>query len=64
LIAKELRRLRKLIGNDVALIVGGRAAGHYEGILDQINVLKIKNYDHFKEILENLGNERSEKIPA
>lgn len=64
LIAKELRRLRKLIGNDVALIVGGRAAGHYEGVLDQINVLKIKNYDHFKEILENLGNERSEKIPA
>lgn len=55
LINKELRRLRKLIGNDVALIVGGREAGHYEGILDQIGVLKIKNYDHFKEILEKLS---------
>lgn len=55
LINKELRRLRKLIGNDVALIVGGREAGHYEGVLDQIGVLKIKNYDHFKEILEKLS---------
>jgi DNA-binding transcriptional MerR regulator/methylmalonyl-CoA mutase cobalamin-binding subunit len=56
LIAKELRRLRKLIGNEVALIVGGRAAGHYEAVLDQIGVLKIKGYDHFKEILEGLGD--------
>jgi MerR family transcriptional regulator, light-induced transcriptional regulator len=55
LIAKELRRLRKLIGNDVALVVGGRAAGHYEAVLDQIGVLKIKSYDHFKEILEELS---------
>ncbi len=55
MIAKELRRLRKLIGNDVALIVGGRAASHYESILDQIGVLKIKNYDHFKEMLEDLS---------
>jgi len=59
LIAKELRRLRKLIGNDVALIVGGRAAGHYEAILDQVGVLKIKSYDHFKEILEELSRQNS-----
>jgi MerR family transcriptional regulator, light-induced transcriptional regulator len=56
LITKELRRLRKLIGNDVALIVGGREAGYYEAVLDQIGVLKIKNYDHFKEILEKLSS--------
>jgi MerR family transcriptional regulator, light-induced transcriptional regulator len=59
LIAKELRRLRKLIGNDVALIVGGRAAGHYEAVLDQVGVLKIKSYDHFKEILEGLDDRNS-----
>lgn len=58
LISKELRRLRKLVGNDVALIVGGREAGHYEAILNQIGVLKIKNYDHFKEILEELSKIR------
>jgi MerR family transcriptional regulator, light-induced transcriptional regulator len=55
LIAKELRRLRKLIGNEVALVVGGRAAGHYEAVLDQVGVLEIKSYDHFKEILEELS---------
>lgn len=55
MIAKELRKLRKLIGNEVALIVGGRAAGHYEAVLDQVGVLKIKSYDHFKEILEQLS---------
>lgn len=59
LIAKELRRLRKLIGNEVALIVGGRAAGHYEAVLDQVGVLKIKSYDHFKEILEELSSQNS-----
>ncbi len=64
MIAKELRRLRKLIGNDVALIVGGRAAGHYESILDQIGVMKIKSYDHFKEILEELGAENFDKFSA
>ncbi|MGZ8924203.1 MAG: MerR family transcriptional regulator, partial [Methylosarcina sp.] len=35
-VQKELRRLRKLIGNNVALIVGGRAAGYYEAVLDEI----------------------------
>jgi hypothetical protein len=59
LIAKELRRLRKLIGNGVALIVGGRAARHYEAILDQVGALKIKNYGHFKEILEDLDDQSS-----
>jgi MerR family transcriptional regulator, light-induced transcriptional regulator len=60
LIAKELRRLRKLIGNDVALVVGGRAAGHYEAVLDQVGVLEIKSYDHFKEILEDLSTQQSQ----
>ncbi len=59
IISKEIRRLRKFIGNDVALIVGGRAAGHYEGVLDEVGVLKIKNYDHFREILEELNNQES-----
>jgi MerR family transcriptional regulator, light-induced transcriptional regulator len=60
LIAKELRRLRKLIGNDVALVVGGRAAGHYEAVLDQVGVLEIKSYDHFKEILEDLSKRNTQ----
>jgi len=54
-IPKEMRRLRKLIGPDIALIVGGRSAGHYEGILDEVGVLKIKNYDHFRLILDQVS---------
>ena len=60
LISKELRRLRKLIGNEVALIVGGREAAHYEAVLNQIGVLKIKNYDHFRQVLEELASKRRE----
>ncbi|NOS76231.1 MAG: cobalamin B12-binding domain-containing protein, partial [Methyloglobulus sp.] len=58
-ISKEIRRLRKLIGNDVALIVGGRAAFHYEGVLDEVGVLKIKNYDHFRQILHDLDEQKT-----
>jgi DNA-binding transcriptional MerR regulator/methylmalonyl-CoA mutase cobalamin-binding subunit len=54
-IPKEMRRLRKLIGPNIALIVGGRSAGHYEAILDEVGVLKIKNYDHFRLILDQVS---------
>ena len=52
---KELRRLKKLIGSDVALIVGGRAASHFQGLLNEIGVLTIKDYPHYREILKHLA---------
>ena len=55
IVQKELRRLKKLIGNDVALIVGGRAAGHFQGLLSEIGVLTIHSYQHFREILKELA---------
>ncbi|MDD5274868.1 MAG: MerR family transcriptional regulator [Methylovulum sp.] len=55
IVAKELRRLKKLIGPQVALIVGGRSAGHYQAVLDEVGVLHVKNYDHFRQLLEQLG---------
>lgn len=55
IVAKELRRLKKLIGPQVTLIVGGRSAGHYQAVLDEVGVLHVKNYDHFRQILEQLG---------
>jgi DNA-binding transcriptional MerR regulator/methylmalonyl-CoA mutase cobalamin-binding subunit len=54
-IPKEIRRLRKLIGHHVALIVGGRAASYYETVLDETGVLKIQSYEHFRVILEQLS---------
>ncbi|MDO9161819.1 MAG: MerR family transcriptional regulator [Methylococcaceae bacterium] len=54
-VPRELRKLRKLIGNDKALIVGGRSAGHYQAVLDEVGVLKIQNYDHFRLLLDELA---------
>jgi MerR family transcriptional regulator, light-induced transcriptional regulator len=53
-VPKELRRLKKLIGNKVALIVGGRAAGHYQAVLNEIGVVNIQSYEHFRLILDQL----------
>jgi hypothetical protein len=55
-IPKEIRRLRKLIGNDVVLIVGGRAAYHYETVLNEVGVLKIESYEHFRLILDQIAD--------
>lgn len=57
IIMKELRKLRRLIGNEIELIVGGRAAAHYEALLDEIGVLKIKDYEHFRHILDKLAQD-------
>ena len=56
-VPKEIRRLRKLIGSDVALIVGGRSASYYEAVLDEVGVLKIQSYEHFRLILKQLTAE-------
>ena len=57
IIPKEIRRLKKLIGVHVALIVGGRAAAHYKAILDEVGVLNIQSYEHFRQILDTLAAE-------
>jgi DNA-binding transcriptional MerR regulator/methylmalonyl-CoA mutase cobalamin-binding subunit len=62
-VPRELRKLRKLIGNDKALIVGGRSAGHYEAVLDEVGVLKILNYDHFRLMLDELASQHYAEQP-
>lgn len=57
IIPKEIRRLKKLIGTHVALIVGGRAASHYKAVLDEVGVLNIQSYEHFRQILDSLATE-------
>ncbi|MGR9088867.1 MAG: MerR family transcriptional regulator [Gammaproteobacteria bacterium] len=52
---RELRRLRILTGKHVALIVGGRAAGFYESVLDEIGVVKILSHEHFRLYLDELA---------
>jgi len=62
-VPRELRKLRKLVGNDIALIVGGRSAGHYQAVLDEVGVLKIENYDHFRLLLDQLAAQHYAELP-
>ncbi|MEI8207838.1 MAG: MerR family transcriptional regulator [Methylococcales bacterium] len=56
-VAKELRRLKKLVGNHVSLIVGGRAAGHFQSVLNEVGVMNIQSYTHFKQLLNQLATD-------
>lgn len=53
-ISKEIRRLKKLMGDDVALIVGGNALEDYKTVLEQVGALRVKNYDDFKLVLDGI----------
>ena len=54
-VAKELRRLKKLIDPNVAIIVGGRAAEHFQDILNEVGVVNIQSYSHFRQTLAELA---------
>jgi DNA-binding transcriptional MerR regulator/methylmalonyl-CoA mutase cobalamin-binding subunit len=58
-INREIRRLNKLIGKDVALIAGGRATADYQAVLDEVGALRVQNHDHFKLILDGLRAQTS-----
>lgn len=50
----ELRKLRRYVGDDVALFVGGQAAGDHVPVLQEINAKYVKNIDQFSEELNSL----------
>ena len=60
LLPKEIRRLKKLVGVNVALIVGGKGAVHYKAVLDEVGVLNIQSYEHFRQILDQLADTATE----
>jgi len=62
-VPKELRRLRKLLGNRIALIVGGRAAPYYEAVLNEVGVVKIQSLAHFRRYLDEVALQE-DRIPA
>lgn len=61
-IPREIRRLRRLIGHQVELVVGGRSACYYEAVLDEVGVLKIQSYEHFRVLLEDIAGTKN--VPA
>jgi len=58
---QELRDLRKHLADDVPLIVGGRVAGSYQKVLDEIQSLRIADLEGLRPYLESL---RSQPAPA
>jgi methanogenic corrinoid protein MtbC1 len=61
---REIRRLKKLIGHDVALIVGGKAAEHYQALFSEVGVVNILGYDHFREILDKLAAQQKAEMTS
>jgi MerR family transcriptional regulator, light-induced transcriptional regulator len=55
IIPKEIRRLKKLIGREVALIVGGSAAVEYKAVLEEVGALRSDSCDDFKQMLDDLS---------
>ncbi|MFA5983394.1 MAG: MerR family transcriptional regulator [Methylococcaceae bacterium] len=60
-VPKEIRRLKKLLGNDATLLAGGKCADNYQLLLNELNVTRIENYSHFKDILDQLKNSHLSK---
>ena len=56
-IIDELRKLRRYVGNDVVLFVGGQAIGVHTQTLKEINAICVANIDQFSGELNSLLTE-------
>lgn len=54
LLAQELRKLRRLLGHEILLIVGGRAANNYDEVLREIAAVRMDSVAAFRSQLEAL----------
>jgi DNA-binding transcriptional MerR regulator/methylmalonyl-CoA mutase cobalamin-binding subunit len=50
----ELRKLRRYVGKDLVLFIGGRAAGDFIQILEEVNARYISDMDQFSDELQSL----------
>ena len=53
-LGSELYNLRRSLPTDVVLIVGGRAAAHYQAVLDPIGAIKLHDIPSLRATLETL----------
>jgi len=55
-LADELRKLRRYIGNEMTLFVGGRALADYAQVLEDVNAIYINNIEQFSDTLNSLSS--------
>ncbi len=51
---QELRRLGRLLGDETQILVGGRSAGGYKSVLDEIDAVHMEHLGHLREQLQTL----------
>jgi DNA-binding transcriptional MerR regulator/methylmalonyl-CoA mutase cobalamin-binding subunit len=54
LLLDELRRLRRLLDPRIALVVGGRAAPAYAGVLEEVGATRVDDFASFRRVLGEL----------
>jgi len=52
---QELVKLRRLLAAPVAIIVGGRSAGSYKTVLEEIDAIVLPDANSFRDCLDDLG---------
>lgn len=59
LLVDEIRRLRRLLDRRIALVVGGRAAGAYRTVLDEVGAVLVPDFASFRRLLGELRDARA-----
>ena len=59
LLVDEIRRLRRLLDRRIALVVGGRAAGAYHAVLDEVGAVLVADFASFRRLLGELRSARA-----
>jgi len=52
----ELRKLRRLVGDEIVILVGGRTAPNYRTILEEINAVIVNTMTEFRAALRDIRN--------
>ena len=55
-VGRELIALRRYLGHDVDLLIGGQGSAGYKAVLEDINAVWLSNMTHLREHLESLRN--------
>jgi DNA-binding transcriptional MerR regulator/methylmalonyl-CoA mutase cobalamin-binding subunit len=55
-LTREIKKLRRLVGDDIIILAGGRTAEYYRASLEEINAVIVKNMKEFREALRDARN--------